>query len=59
MPTMRHFEMPANDVERAIKFYKEVFDWTMQKLSNLEDPSKDFGFLTLKTKMGIKVLEVD
>ena len=31
----------------------------MQKLSNLEDPSKDFGFLTLKTKMGIKVLEVD
>ena len=59
MPTMQHFEMPANDVERAIKFYKEVFDWTMQKLSNLEDPSKDFGFLTLKTKMGIKVLEVD
>ena len=56
MPTVQHFEIPADDVERAIKFYKGVFDWTMQKLANPEDPSKDYGFLTLKTKNGIKVL---
>ena len=37
MPTVQHFEIPADDVERAIKFYNGVFDWTMQKLSNPKD----------------------
>jgi uncharacterized protein len=26
-----HFEIPANDVERAIKFYETVFGWKFQK----------------------------
>ena len=27
MPTIQHFEFSAHDVERARKFYKEVFGW--------------------------------
>ena len=42
MPTVQHFEIPADDVERASKFYTEVFEWKMQKLANPEDPSKDY-----------------
>lgn len=26
-----HFEIPAEDVDRAIKFYENVFGWTFQK----------------------------
>lgn len=26
-----HFELPADDPERAIKFYSEVFGWKMEK----------------------------
>ncbi len=27
MPTIVHFDVPADDVERARKFYAELFDW--------------------------------
>ena len=32
MPTVNHFEIPADDVNRVQKFYKEVFGWNMQKM---------------------------
>ena len=32
MPTIEYFKIPADDVERAQKFYKDVFDWTMKKI---------------------------
>jgi hypothetical protein len=54
MPTIQHFEIPADDVERAIKFYKGVFDWTMQKLGNPQDPSKDYWFFDTKDENGNK-----
>ncbi len=28
-----HFEIPADNVDRAIKFYKKNFDWTIEKFS--------------------------
>jgi len=31
MPKVIHFEIPAKDPERAIKFYKEVFEWKIVK----------------------------
>ena len=54
MPTVQHFEIPADSVERAIKFYKGVFDWTMQKFSNPGDPSKDYWFFDTKDEKGDK-----
>ena len=31
MPTVCHFEIPAEDIERAKKFYSELFGWDIQK----------------------------
>lgn len=31
MPSIAHFEIPADDIERAQKFYREVFGWSIEK----------------------------
>jgi predicted enzyme related to lactoylglutathione lyase len=31
MPTIVHFEIPADDVERAKKFYTDLFGWKIEK----------------------------
>ena len=30
MPTIVHFDIPADDIERAKKFYKDLFDWKIE-----------------------------
>lgn len=42
MPTIHHFEIPADDIDRAQKFYKDVFGWNMQKWVNHENSEKDY-----------------
>lgn len=32
MPTIVHFDLPADDVERAKKFYEKLFDWKFNKV---------------------------
>ncbi len=31
MPTIVHFEIPADDIGRAQKFYRELFGWQIEK----------------------------
>ncbi|RJP75776.1 MAG: VOC family protein [Candidatus Zixiibacteriota bacterium] len=31
MPRVIHFEIPADDPERAVKFFQDVFGWTITK----------------------------
>lgn len=31
MPRVVHFELPANDPERAVKFYEQVFGWKIER----------------------------
>ena len=31
MPTVQFFEIPADDLERAKKFYNELFGWKIEK----------------------------
>jgi predicted enzyme related to lactoylglutathione lyase len=31
--TVSHYEIPAHDLERAARFYREVFGWTVDPLS--------------------------
>jgi predicted enzyme related to lactoylglutathione lyase len=31
VPRVVHFEIPAENPERAVTFYKEVFDWKIEK----------------------------
>jgi uncharacterized protein len=30
MPTIVHFDIPADDIERAKKFYTDLFGWKME-----------------------------
>jgi predicted enzyme related to lactoylglutathione lyase len=52
MPTIQHFEIAADDVARAQKFYKDVFGWTMQKLSESENPEQEYWFFETKDEKG-------
>jgi predicted enzyme related to lactoylglutathione lyase len=36
MPTVVHFEIPAEDIERAKKFYTELFGWEIEKVPEME-----------------------
>jgi predicted enzyme related to lactoylglutathione lyase len=31
LPTIVHFEIPADDVERSKKFYNDLFGWKIEK----------------------------
>lgn len=35
MDKVGHFEVPADDVDRAKKFYSECFDWQMQDIPEM------------------------
>ncbi len=56
MPTINHFEIPADDVERAQKFYKDTFGWNMQKWTNPENPEKDYWYFETEDESGNKGL---
>lgn len=32
MPTIVHFDIPADNLKRATKFYKELFDWKIESV---------------------------
>jgi predicted enzyme related to lactoylglutathione lyase len=35
MPKVTHFEIPADDMDRAQSFYKEVFDWQINPVPGM------------------------
>jgi uncharacterized protein len=37
MPTIVHFEIPADDIERSKKFYSDLFGWKIEKWPGKED----------------------
>jgi predicted enzyme related to lactoylglutathione lyase len=37
MPAITHFDIPVDDPERALKFYKELFDWKIVKVPGPTD----------------------
>jgi len=46
MPTITHFEIPADDPERAVNFYKKVFQWKFQHMKEMNY----WGITTKKEK---------
>jgi len=44
MPTIVHFDLPADNVERAKKFYEKLFDWEIQSGSDAH------AFFLIETK---------
>ena len=45
MPTIVHFDIPADDIERAKSFYKELFNW---KIEAVPGPMEYYEILTKK-----------
>lgn len=41
MPSIIHFEIPADDIDRAKRFYSELFGWEIKKV-----PSMDYWFIS-------------
>lgn len=48
MPAVVHFEIPADDVERAKKFYTELFGWQIEDV-----PDMDYTMITTGADIGI------
>ncbi|MDN5846665.1 MAG: VOC family protein [Candidatus Nitrosocosmicus sp.] len=55
MPIIQHFEFPADDVERAKKFYRGIWMGNGE-VGYPEDPSKDYWFGETKDENGKKGL---
>ncbi len=36
MPSIEHFEIPVDDMERAKRFYRELFGWTYEQWPDFE-----------------------
>jgi uncharacterized protein len=54
LPTVQHFEIPADDVARGQKFYKDVFGWNMEKAISGENPDQDYWMFKLRMKKAIE-----
>jgi predicted enzyme related to lactoylglutathione lyase len=52
MPTVVHFEIPAENIPRAQKFYGELFGWQIQKYTG--PFSMDYWMITTATEKGEK-----
>lgn len=53
MPTIVHFEIPTDDLERAKKFYTELFGWKIEKYPG----PKEYWMITTTDEEGKKALE--
>jgi len=62
MPTIVHFEMPADDIERAKKFYSELFGWKIEKLLGMDTGNSssssdmEYWMITTTDEKGNKAL---
>jgi uncharacterized protein len=51
IPTIVHFEIPADDIERARKFYSTLFDWKIEKIEVKKDgETMDYWMISTSTK---------
>lgn len=48
-----HFELQADDVERAKKFYEKVLGWKIEQMMKKEDGGMDYWGITTGTGVGI------
>jgi uncharacterized protein len=62
MPTIVHFEIPADDIERAKKFYTELFGWKIEKLLGMDTGNSssssdmEYWMITTTDEKGNKTL---
>ena len=61
MPTIVHFEIPADDIERSKKFYTELFGWKIEKWPGKDNgssssPVMEYWMITTTDEKGNKAL---
>jgi uncharacterized protein len=56
MPTIVHFEIPADDVERSKKFYSDLFGWKIEKWAGSTDIGMDYWTINTTDEKGNKAL---
>jgi len=62
MPTIVHFEIPADDIDRAKKFYTELFGWKIEKLLGMDTGNSssssdiEYWMITTTDEKGNKAL---
>ena len=61
MPTIVHFEIPADDIERSKKFYIDLFGWKIEKLSGMDSGNSsssnmEYWMITTTDDKGNKAL---
>ena len=49
MPTIVHFEIPSDDIERSKKFYSKLFGWKFEKWSGPESFPEGIEYLIIST----------
>ncbi len=56
MPTIVHFEIPADDVERSKKFYSDLFGWKIEKWPGSASADMKYWLITTTDEKGNKAL---
>ena len=49
MPTIVHFEIPSDDVERSKAFYKDLFGWNIEKWPGSENAPEEIEYFMITT----------
>ena len=56
MPTIVHFEIPADDEERSKKFHSDLFGWKIEKWPGSTVDDKEYWMITTTGEKGNKAL---
>jgi uncharacterized protein len=56
MPTIVHFEISADDVERSKKFYSDLFEWKIEKCPGSTVEDKEYRMITTTDEKGNKAI---
>jgi uncharacterized protein len=54
MPTIVHFEIPADDEERSKKFHSDLFGWKIEKWPGSTVDDKEYWLITPQMTRGIR-----
>ena len=57
MPTIVHFDIPADDIERAKKFYSDLFGWKIEKWSESGTGDMEYWMVTTIDDKGNKGID--
>jgi len=58
MPTIVHFEIPTDDLQRARTFYGDLFGWKIEKYEDPNNPgTMEYWLITTTDEKGEKALE--